>query len=77
VEISVPAGSYNGRGQHEERVVEEESVGAQLFGVQLLLQIDAVGGRKEIVQHDENVANQIKRQVLAGSNQSAEYHGVH
>ena len=46
----------DGGEDHEERVVEEEAVLAEVLGVQLLLHVNALAGRAEIVQEDKDVA---------------------
>lgn len=47
------------------------------IGVQLLLDVDAVGGGEEIVEEDVEVAQQVEGEVVEGRHHRPAHHHVH
>ena len=48
----------DGRGNHEETVVEQQTILAQVFRVQLLLDNYSITGSEQIIQQDKCIAKQ-------------------
>ena len=48
----------DGRGNHEETVVEQQTILAQVFRVQLLLDNYSITGSEQIIQQDKRISEQ-------------------
>ena len=54
--------------EHEESIVEEETIFAQFFALEFLFGVHAIGCCENIVQQHEDVTHQIERQVISATN---------
>ena len=51
------------RGNHEEAVVEEQTVLTQVFSVQLLLDNYSIAGCEQIIQQDKCITERAKEEI--------------
>lgn len=74
---SVVVCEHEHRHDHEQRVVVQDPVLVQIFGVQFFLHIEHVAGSKNIVQHAICVAGEIEGKVAGSCDDSSKDHHVH
>lgn len=67
----------NGWHEHHQRVVEHQSVGAEVRPRELLLDENAVRCRQRICDHDECIALEVEGQIVGGGQESSANHRVH
>ncbi|KAH1008513.1 hypothetical protein HUJ05_009067 [Dendroctonus ponderosae] len=75
-QISSVKGQKRSGNDHEQGIVEHQSVFAQFFGIQLLLRVHSIDGGEEVVKQHKDVALQVEGQIIAGCQHSASNHHV-